>query len=43
MAAISPLPAVTVRREPGPVLVDGRPVPVHPVSDLPLPRLHHLA
>ena len=43
MVANTALPAVAVPTEPGPVLVDGRPVPVHRVSDLPLTRLHHLA
>jgi urease subunit alpha len=43
MIANTALPAVAVPTEPGPVLVDGRPVPVHRASDLPLTRLHHLA
>jgi urease subunit alpha len=43
MVANTALPAVAVPTEPGPVLVDGCPVPVHRVSDLPLARLHHLA
>jgi urease subunit alpha len=43
MVANTALPAVAVPTEPGPVLVDGCPVPVHRVSDLPLTRLHHLA
>ncbi|MGY1706259.1 urease subunit alpha [Geodermatophilus sp. SYSU D00697] len=36
-------PAVAVPTGPDPVLVDGRPVPVHHATDLPLTRLHSLA
>jgi urease subunit alpha len=43
MVANAATPVVVVPTEPGPVLVDGRPVPVHRASDLPLTRLHHLA
>jgi urease subunit alpha len=34
---------VAVPTEPGPVLVDGRPVPIHRAGELPLTRLHFLA
>jgi urease subunit alpha len=43
MVANSATPEVAVPTDPGPVLVDGRPVPVHHAADLPLTRLHHLA
>ncbi|MGY1640532.1 urease subunit alpha [Geodermatophilus sp. SYSU D00703] len=43
MVANAATPVVAVPTEPGPVLVDGRPVPVHRATDLPLTRLHHLA
>jgi urease subunit alpha len=33
---------VSVPVEPGPVVVDGAPVPVHEATSLPLTRLHHL-
>jgi urease subunit alpha len=43
MVANTALPVVAVPTDPGPVLVDGRPVPVHRATELPLTRLHHLA
>ena len=43
MVANAATPEVVVPTEPGPVLVDGRPVPIHRATDLPLTRLHHLA
>jgi urease subunit alpha len=36
------VPRVSVPSDPGPVTVDGVPVPVHEAATLPLTRLHHL-
>jgi urease subunit alpha len=42
MARNSRVPRVSVPVDPGPVTVDGTPVPVHEAASLPLTRLHHL-
>ena len=42
MARNSLVPRVSVPVSPGPVTVDGVPVPVHEANSLPLTRLHHL-
>jgi urease subunit alpha len=42
MARNSLVPRVSVPLSPGPVTVDGVPVPVHEANSLPLTRLHHL-
>jgi urease subunit alpha len=42
MARNAYVPLVAVPVDPGPVTVDGVPVPVHEAASLPLTRLHHL-
>ena len=42
MARNSLVPRVSVPVSPGPVTVDGVPVPVHEAASLPLTRLHNL-